>query len=67
MLVACAVKDVVFLSFSSGVFETKRGSNWTKYGGAQSALCGIYMGTTLITGVFNGSIFEWKGNSITQA
>lgn len=67
MLIACAVKEVVFLNFQTGVIQPKKGTNWMKYGGQQTVLCGIYMGSTLITGVFNGSLLEWKGNSISQA
>lgn len=33
MLIACAVKEVVFLNFQTGIIQPKKGTNWMKYGG----------------------------------
>jgi microtubule-associated protein-like 6 len=65
-VVACAVKEVTFLSFAGGVIKGKRGIGWGKGGDRQAVLCGVFMGNTLLTGVFSGHIYVWKGNSISS-
>lgn len=66
MVVATAVKEVMFLNFSSGTIKPKKGTGWGKSGGQCSVLSGVFMGNSLLTGVFSGEIFVWKGNSITS-
>jgi WD40 repeat protein len=65
LLVATGVKEVNFISFAGGSLKTAKGSGW-KAMRPQAVLCGAFIGTTLVTGTFNGQLLTWRGRTIEQ-
>ena len=64
-LVATWVKEVRFFTFDKGVLKSKTGTGWGKVN-QQSVLWGWYVGDTLVTGLYSGSLLLWKGLSIKK-
>lgn len=64
-LVGTCVKEVRFYTFVKGVLKSRVGTGWgrTKQ---QSVLCGCFVGSTLVTGTFSGSLLLWSGRSIKK-
>lgn len=60
---ATCVKEVCFFSFEGGLIKAKKGSGWPA-NTMQSVLCQAFVGNTLYTGFFDGSIATWAGTAI---
>jgi WD40 repeat protein len=56
-IVACCVKELSFLTYSTGAIKGKKGTGWS----AESVLAGAYVGNKLFTGAFSGKIYTWQG------
>ena len=64
-IVATCVKEVCFFSFDAGVIKCKKGTGWKN--NAQAVLCQAFVGDTLFTGLFDGSIVQWAGAGIKSS
>jgi len=64
-VVATAVKEVNFVTFAGGVIKVKKGTNWGS-NKQQAILCGAFCNGTLVTGTFNGQLFLWKENTLSN-
>lgn len=59
-LIAAGLKEVLFLNFEGGVLKMLKGS-WENYP-LQAVLCISFIETNVVTGMFKGELFVWKGN-----
>ncbi|TNV87854.1 hypothetical protein FGO68_gene13813 [Halteria grandinella] len=59
-LIVTGVKEVNFVSFSTGTLKSQRGQGLTD----TSVLCQAFIGQTLYTGLLTGEIGIWNGNSM---
>ena len=57
------VKEVNFVTFEKGSLKLKRGSGVK---GNETFMTGDYLGNTLITGTFKGSLMTWSGTSYAK-
>jgi hypothetical protein len=64
-LVGTCVKEVDFFSFAGGLIKKKVGTGWKN--NQQSVLCQAFLGDTLYTGLFDGSLVAWSGTTIKSS
>lgn len=64
-LVGTCAKEVRFFTYANGVLKGKTGTGWGKTT-QQAVLCSTYIDTTLVTGIYAGTILLWKGSTITK-
>ena len=64
MLILACLKEINFISFDGNVIKCVRGTGWTK--NSQAILCIGFIDQTVITGTFKGSLFMWKGKSLSN-
>lgn len=73
-LIAPAVNELNFISFSGGVIKVNKGerpdcsatSDLMENVEKQALLCAAYVGTTLVTGCFRGELLMWKGRKLSK-
>lgn len=68
-LVVCGVKVFAVLTITNSTITAKKGIGWGKTPQTQQqALMSIgFVGSTAVTGAFNGCIFKWNENTLAQA
>ena len=59
-LVAGCLKEILFMNFEGGVLKVIKGV-WENYQ-QQAVLCISFIETNIVTGMFKGELFVWKGN-----
>ena len=62
VIVAC-LKDILFISFEGGIIKKTKGI-WDKTNLTQSVLCIGFIENNVLTGMFKGQLFVWKGNRL---
>jgi len=70
-LIAPAVNELNFISFAGGVIKVQKGEcqdlkDQSLRPDKQALLCAAYVGTTLVTGCFNGQLLAWKGKKLSH-
>lgn len=59
-LIAACMKEILFIGFEGGLLKVIKGS-WDNYL-QQSVLCISFIEANVVTGMFKGELFVWKGN-----
>lgn len=65
IVIATAVKQVVFFTFANGKLKNTKGSGWGKQP-ADTVLTQAHCGNTMFTGHHSGEIISWTGSSISK-
>ena len=59
-LIAGCLKEILFINYEGGVLKVVKGS-WDNYL-QQAVLCISFIESNIVTGMFKGELFVWKGN-----
>jgi len=65
VVIATAVKQVVFFTFADGKLRNQKGTGWGTTP-ADTVLCQATCGNNLFTGHHTGEIISWNGSSIAK-